>query len=123
MGLGYLRLGRPLTTLSGGECQRVKIAKELRDTTGPALYVLDEPTTGLHLRDIDTLLDVLDTLTDHGHTVVVIEHNLDVIRQADWLIDLGPGAGKHGGRILYQGHVEGITGTATAHALRESAAS
>lgn len=120
VGLGYLRLGQPLTTLSGGECQRVKIAKELRDTTGPALYVLDEPTTGLHLRDIDTLLDVLDNLTDHGHTVVVIEHNLDVIRQADWLIDLGPGAGKHGGRVLYQGHVAGITGTATAQALRET---
>ncbi len=122
VGLGYLRLGQPLTTLSGGECQRVKIAKELRDTAGPALYVLDEPTTGLHLRDIDTLLYVLDNLTDHGHTVVVIEHNLDVIRQADWLIDLGPGAGKHGGRVLYQGHVAGITGTATAQALRETVA-
>lgn len=123
VGLGYLRLGQPLTTLSGGECQRVKIAKELHATTNPALYVLDEPTTGLHLRDIDTLLDVLDNLTDRGHTVVVIEHNLDVIRQADWLIDLGPGAGKHGGRILYQGHVAGITGTATAQALREAVAS
>ncbi|WP_158894313.1 ATP-binding cassette domain-containing protein [Amycolatopsis anabasis] len=118
VGLGYLRLGQPLTTLSGGECQRVKIAKELRDTTGPTLYVLDEPTTGLHLRDIDTLLGVLDNLVEHGHTVVVIEHNLHVIRQADWLIDLGPGPGKHGGRILYQGPVADITGTATAQALR-----
>ncbi|MBV9846813.1 MAG: ATP-binding cassette domain-containing protein, partial [Kutzneria sp.] len=117
VGLGYLRLGQPLTTLSGGECQRVKIAKELRDTTGSALYVLDEPTTGLHLRDIDTLLGVLDNLVDHGHTVVVIEHNLDVIRRADWLIDLGPGPGKHGGRILYQGHVADISQTATAQAL------
>ncbi|SCL47192.1 Excinuclease UvrABC ATPase subunit [Micromonospora citrea] len=117
VGLGYLRLGQPLTTLSGGECQRVKIAKELRETTNPTLYVLDEPTTGLHLRDIDTLLHVLDNLVDHGHTVVVIEHNLHVIRQADWLIDLGPGPGKHGGQILYQGHVADITNTATAQAL------
>ncbi|MFF5986656.1 ATP-binding cassette domain-containing protein [Prauserella flavalba] len=117
VGLGYLRLGQPLTTLSGGECQRVKIAKELRDAGGPALYVLDEPTTGLHLSDVDTLLGVLDDLVDHGHTVVVIEHNLDVIRHADWLVDLGPGPGRHGGRILYEGPVAGLTGTATAHAL------
>ncbi|GAB3973364.1 excinuclease ABC subunit UvrA [Plantactinospora veratri] len=117
VGLGYLRLGQPLTTLSGGECQRVKIAKALRDTTSPTLYVLDEPTTGLHLRDIDTLLRVLNNLVDHGHTVVVIEHNLHVIRQADWLIDLGPGPGKHGGQILYQGHVANITNTVTAQAL------
>lgn len=120
VGLGYLRLGQPLTTLSGGECQRVKIAKELRDSTGPALYVLDEPTTGLHLQDIDTLLSLLDGLVDHGHTVVLIEHNTDVIRRADWMIDLGPGPGKQGGQILYQGPVAGITGTATAEALREA---
>ncbi|MGP3924226.1 ATP-binding cassette domain-containing protein [Streptomyces sp. 8N616] len=119
VGLGYLRLGQPLTTLSGGECQRVKIAKELRDSTSPALYILDEPTTGLHLQDIDTLLGLLDGLVDHGHTVVLIEHNLDVIRRADWMIDLGPGPGKHGGQILYQGPVAGITGTATTEALRE----
>ncbi|MFC4494576.1 ATP-binding cassette domain-containing protein [Streptomyces ovatisporus] len=118
VGLGYLRLGQPLTTLSGGECQRVKIAKELRDSTTPALYILDEPTTGLHLQDIDTLLGLLDGLVDHGHTVVLIEHNLDVIRRADWMLDLGPGPGKHGGQILYQGPVAGITGTATAEALR-----
>ncbi|MFG3423719.1 ATP-binding cassette domain-containing protein [Micromonospora sp. NPDC048063] len=117
VGLGYLRLGQPLTTLSGGECQRVKIAKELGDPTSPTLYILDEPTTGLHLRDIDILLRALDNLVDHGNTVVVIEHNLDVIRQADWLIDLGPGAGRHGGQIIYQGHVAGITNTATAQAL------
>lgn len=120
VGLGYLRLGQPLTTLSGGECQRVKIAKELRATTDPTLYILDEPTTGLHLRDIDTLLDVIDDLVDHGHTVVVIEHHLDVVRRADWLIDLGPGAGKRGGRILYQGHVADITDTDTARALRSA---
>ncbi|MEU7243707.1 excinuclease ABC subunit UvrA [Streptomyces sparsogenes] len=120
VGLGYLRLGQPLTSLSGGECQRVKIAKELRDSTDPALYILDEPTTGLHLRDIDTLLSHLDRLVDHGHSVVLIEHNLDVIRQADWIIDLGPGPGKHGGQILYQGPVTGITSTATAEALHET---
>ncbi|GAA2390454.1 excinuclease ABC subunit UvrA [Streptomyces glaucosporus] len=120
VGLGYLRLGQPLTTLSGGECQRVKIARELREATEPALYILDEPTTGLHLRDIAVLLDVLDRLLDQRHTVVVIEHNLDVIRRADWLIDLGPGPGRHGGRILYQGPVAGIEGTATAVALKET---
>ncbi|MFC0097083.1 ATP-binding cassette domain-containing protein [Micromonospora marina] len=120
-GLGYLRLGQPLSTLSGGECQRVKIARELRVAAGPTLYVLDEPTTGLHLRDVDTLLEVLGALIDRGHTVVVVEHHLDVIRRADWLIDLGPGPGRRGGRILYQGPVADITGTATARALREAA--
>ncbi|WP_374209839.1 ATP-binding cassette domain-containing protein [Glycomyces sp. TRM65418] len=118
VGLGYLRLGQPLSTLSGGECQRVKIAKELREATEPSLYVFDEPTTGLHLRDIDTLVAVLDQLVEHGHTVVVIEHNLDVIRRADWVVDLGPGAGRHGGRVLYEGPVTGIEGTATARALQ-----
>ncbi|NUP61651.1 MAG: ATP-binding cassette domain-containing protein [Nonomuraea sp.] len=118
VGLGYLRLGQPLTTLSGGECQRVKIAKELRDSAEPALYVLDEPTTGLHPRDIGTLLDVLGQLVGQGHTVVVIEHNLDVVRHADWLVDLGPGPGKHGGQVLYEGPVAGIEGTLTADALR-----
>ncbi|GAA3388222.1 excinuclease ABC subunit UvrA [Cryptosporangium minutisporangium] len=118
VGLGYLRLGQPLTTLSGGESQRVKIAKELREALEPTLYVLDEPTTGLHLRDIGTLLNVLDNLVEHGHTVVVIEHNLDVIRRADWLVDLGPGPGKYGGTVVYEGPVADATGTATAEALR-----
>ncbi len=92
VGLGYLRLGQSLTTLSGGECQRVKIAKELRDAEQPTTYVLDEPTTGLHLSDIDTLLHVLDTLVDQGHTVVVIEHNLDVIRPGRLVDRPGPRA-------------------------------
>ncbi|MGH3429050.1 MAG: excinuclease ABC subunit UvrA, partial [Mycobacteriales bacterium] len=96
----------------------VKIAKELRDTAEPTLYVLDEPTTGLHLRDIGTLLQILDQLVEHGHTVVVIEHNLDVIRHADWTIDLGPGPGRHGGQILYQGPVAQMVNTVTADALR-----
>nr|WP_201760597.1 excinuclease ABC subunit UvrA [Nonomuraea sp. K271] len=119
VGLGYLRLGQSLSTLSGGECQRVKIAKELREARQPTVYVLDEPTTGLHMDDIGTLLHVLDELVEHGHTVVVIEHNLDVIRQADWLIDLGPGPGRHGGTVLFQGHVAGCAGrdTPTGRAL------
>jgi excinuclease UvrABC ATPase subunit len=113
VGLGYLRLGQSLNTLSGGECQRVKIAKELREAKQPSTYVLDEPTTGLHMTDIGTLLHVLDGLVDRGHTVVVIEHNLDVIRQADWLIDLGPGPGRHGGTILYEGPVASYVDHAT----------
>jgi excinuclease UvrABC ATPase subunit len=118
VGLGYLRLGQPLSTLSGGECQRVKIARELREAKESSLYVFDEPTTGLHLRDIDTLVAVFDQLVDRGHSVVVIEHNLDVIRRADWIVDLGPGAGRHGGRVLYEGPVAGLDGTATAEALK-----
>jgi excinuclease UvrABC ATPase subunit len=113
VGLGYLRLGQSLSTLSGGECQRVKIAKELRRTGRPGTYVLDEPTTGLHLDDIGTLLHVLDSLVGQGHTVVVIEHNLDVVRRADWLIDLGPGPGRHGGAVLFEGHVADYTGRET----------
>jgi excinuclease UvrABC ATPase subunit len=109
VGLGYLRLGQSLNTLSGGECQRLKIAKELRQARQPTTYVLDEPTTGLHMTDIDTLLHVLDRLVEQRHTVVVIEHNLDVVRQADWLIDLGPGPGRHGGTVLFEGHVADYT--------------
>ena len=113
VGLGYLRLGQSLSSLSGGEAQRVKIAKELRTSETPATYVLDEPTTGLHLNDTDTLLHVLDRLVDHGHTVVVIEHNLDVICHADWLIDLGPGPGRHGGTVLFEGRVHDYVGADT----------
>lgn len=121
VGLGYLRLGQSLSTLSGGECQRVKIAKELRQASEPTTYVLDEPTTGLHMNDIDVLLDMLDRLVEDGHTVVVIEHNLDVIGQADWLIDLGPGPGRHGGTILFEGHVAAYVGqrTPTCRALHD----
>ncbi|GAB2809372.1 ATP-binding cassette domain-containing protein [Streptomyces daliensis] len=122
VGLGYLRLGQSLSTLSGGECQRVKTAKELRLAERPTTYVLDEPTTGLHMNDVGTLLDVLDGLVAQGHTVVVIEHDLDVVRQADWLIDLGPGPGRHGGTVLFEGHVADYTGrrTPTCHALGRS---
>ncbi|SDT07244.1 Excinuclease UvrABC ATPase subunit [Brevibacterium sandarakinum] len=119
VGLGYLRLGQPLNTLSGGEAQRVKIAKELRAAIEPSIYLLDEPTTGLHLSDIARLISVLDDLIDHGRTVVVIEHNLEVIGMADWLIDLGPGPGRHGGQLLYSGPVDGIGDSATGRALRE----
>jgi excinuclease UvrABC ATPase subunit len=118
VGLGYLRLGQPLSTLSGGECQRAKIAKHLHEAEEPTTYLLDEPTTGLHLSDIETLLHVLGQLVDRGHTVVVIEHNLDVVRAADWLIDLGPGPGRHGGSVLYEGPVaEYGADTPTARAL------
>ena len=125
VGLGYLRLGQSLNTLSGGECQRVKIARELDDASEPTTYLLDEPTTGLHLDDIDVLARVLDGLLDHGHTVVVIEHNLDIIRRADWLLDLGPGPGRHGGTVLYEGRVDQYTdaGTPTGAALRADRAS
>jgi excinuclease ABC subunit A len=119
VGLGYLRLGQSATTLSGGEAQRVKLAKELsRRDTGRTLYLLDEPTTGLHFHDIAQLLEVLQKLVDAGNTVVVIEHNLDVIKTADWIVDLGPEGGNGGGRIVAVGTPEAIAGNAHSHTGR-----
>jgi len=109
VGLGYLRLGQSATTLSGGEAQRVKLSLELsKRDTGRTLYILDEPTTGLHFHDIQLLLNVLQRLRDAGNTVVVIEHNIDVIKTADWIIDLGPEGGDGGGRIIAQGCPEQV---------------
>ena len=109
VGLGYIKLEQSATTLSGGEAQRVKLAKELaRVSTGDTVYILDEPTTGLHFADIQNLLDVLHRLTDAGNSVVVIEHNLDMIKTADWIIDLGPEGGDAGGYIVAQGTPEEV---------------
>ncbi|MFB1071065.1 excinuclease ABC subunit UvrA [Vibrio diabolicus] len=122
VGLSYIRLGQAATTLSGGEAQRVKLARELsKRDTGKTLYILDEPTTGLHFHDIQQLLTVLHRLRDHGNTVVVIEHNLDVIKTADWIIDLGPEGGQGGGKIIAQGTPEDVSqieGSHTAHFLK-----
>ena len=105
VGLGYVKVGQQATTLSGGEAQRVKLAKELsRRATGNTLYILDEPTTGLHFEDVRKLLEVLHALVAHGNTVVVIEHNLDVIKTADWVLDLGPEGGVKGGENRRRGH-------------------
>ena len=112
VGLGYIHLGQAATTLSGGEAQRVKLATELsRTETGRTVYILDEPTTGLHFEDVRLLLEVLDRLSDRGNTVIVIEHNLDVIRRADWILDLGPEGGDAGGRIVGEGAPEAVAGT------------
>jgi len=109
VGLSYIRLGQAATTLSGGEAQRVKLSRELsKRDTGKTLYILDEPTTGLHFEDIKQLLTVLHRLRDHGNTIVIIEHNLDVIKTADWIIDLGPEGGSGGGQIIATGTPEAV---------------
>jgi excinuclease ABC subunit A len=116
VGLGYVRLGQPATTLSGGEAQRVKLASELqRRSTGRTIYVLDEPTTGLHFEDIRKLLGVLTKLVEGGNTVIVIEHNLDVIKTADWIIDMGPEGGSGGGTIVVTGSPERVAATEGSH--------
>jgi len=116
VGLSYIRLGQSAVTLSGGEAQRVKLAKELsKRDTGKTLYILDEPTTGLHFYDIQQLLNVLQRLRDHGNTIVVIEHNLDVIKTADWIVDLGPEGGSGGGQIIAEGTPEEVANTANSH--------
>jgi len=119
VGLGYIHVGQPATTLSGGEAQRVKLSKELsRRATGRTLYILDEPTTGLHFEDVRKLLEVLHALVEAGNTVLVIEHNLEVIKTADWLIDLGPEGGDGGGRIVATGTPEEVAQVADSHTGR-----
>jgi excinuclease ABC subunit A len=119
VGLGYVRLGQSAPTLSGGEAQRVKLASELaRRSTGHTIYLLDEPTTGLHFEDVRRLLIVLARLVDQGNTVLVIEHNLDVIKTADWLIDLGPEGGDGGGQIVAEGTPEQVARVKGSHTAR-----
>ena len=124
VGLNYIKIGQSAITLSGGEAQRIKLSKELsKRSTGKTIYILDEPTTGLHSHDVKNLLEVLHKLVEKKNTVVVIEHNLDVIKSSDWVIDLGPDGGEKGGFILYEGNVEGLLAekqNSTATCLRES---
>ena len=116
MGLDYIHVGQAATTLSGGEAQRVKLAKELsKRATGRTMYILDEPTTGLHYEDVRKLLEVLHALVDQGNSVVVIEHNLQVIKTADWIIDLGPEGGDKGGRIVAEGTPEDVARVAKSY--------
>ena len=119
VGLGYIRLGQSATTLSGGEAQRIKLSRELsKRSTGKTLYILDEPTTGLHFHDVEQLLSVLHRLRDQGNTIIVIEHNLDVIKTADWILDLGPEGGAGGGRIIAEGTPEAVSATRASHTGR-----
>jgi excinuclease ABC subunit A len=119
VGLGYIKLGQPAPTLSGGEAQRVKLSSELsRRATGRTFYILDEPTTGLHFDDVRKLLSVLERLVDAGNTVVVIEHNLDVVKTADWIIDLGPEGGEGGGELVAAGPPEEIARDPGSHTGR-----
>jgi excinuclease ABC subunit A len=119
VGLGYVALGQPSTTLSGGEAQRVKLAKELgRAATGRTLYVLDEPSTGLHFDDIKKLLEVLAKLVERGNTVLVIEHNIDIIKTADWVIDIGPEGGHEGGLLIAEGTPEEVAANSDSHTGR-----
>src|SRR5947209_1639936 len=119
VGLGYVRLGQPAPTLSGGEAQRVKLSSELsKRSTGHTIYILDEPTTGLHFEDIRKLLTVLSRLVDQGNTVLVIEHNLDVVKSADWVIDLGPEGGDGGGTVVAEGSPEVVAKTRDSHTGR-----
>jgi len=119
VGLGYIKLGQPATTLSGGEAQRVKLSTELgKRSTGKTVYILDEPTTGLHFADVDHLIKVLKRLVEAGNTVIVIEHNLDVIKTADFILDLGPEGGEDGGQVVAMGNVQQIMDSAKSHTGR-----
>lgn len=101
MGIGYLTLGQTLDTLSGGECQRLKLASELHNES--SIYILDEPTTGLHIADIEKFINIVENIVDSGNTVIIIEHNVDIIKRADWIIDMGPDGGTKGGEIIFEG--------------------